>query len=159
MKVAPDTVVTLTYRLEIEGGQAPDWFTRPMKARFIYGRERIIPAVEKAIAGRQESETLTVTIPPEQAYGPYDESLINEVPLAKLKYPEKLKVGEFYEEEVTPGRKMFFLVKEIKEDRVVADFNHPAAGKNVQIIVTIDEVRPATGMDLMALQFSQAGSG
>ncbi len=159
MKVAPDTVVTLTYRLEIEDGKAPDWFSRPMKARFIYGRERIIPAVEKAIAGREEAETITVTIPPEQAYGPYDESLINEVPLENLKHPEQLKVGEFYEEDVTPGKKMFFLVKEIKEDRVVADFNHPAAGKNVRLIVTIDDVRPATGMDLLALQFNQAGSG
>ncbi len=153
-------VVTLTYSLEIEGKNTPDWFARPMRVNFLYGRDPLMPLIEEALVGRSEGEEFVVTIPPEQAYGPYDERLIQEVPLSQLKHPDLVKVGEYYQEVTPTGRQVMFLVKEILDnDKVLADFNHPAAGHNVLMKIRVDEVREATSFDYMSCDARNCGSG
>ena len=157
--VVPNAMVTLTYSLQIEGKETPDWFARPMRVNFIFGRDPLMPLLEKAIAGTKEGEELTLTIPPEQAFGPYDESLVQEIALAQLKHPDLVREGEYYQEVTPSGRRVMFLVKEIREDKVLADFNHPAAGHNVIMRIRIDEVRKLTAQDLLGCDARQCGGG
>ena len=42
------------------------------------------------------------------------------------------------------GDEMDFLIKEVKKDTVVLDFNDPMAGKTLHFDVTVREVRAAT---------------
>ncbi len=158
-KISPNTVVTLTYHLEIEGKETPSWFARPMRVNFVFGRDPLMPIIEQAITGAEEGEELTVTIPPEQAYGPYDEKLVQEIPLDQLKHPEQVKVGDYYQEVTPTGRQLMFFVKDKKDGKVVADFNHPAAGHNVIMKIKVDEVREATAFDLVACDMRNCGSG
>ncbi len=158
-KISPNTVVTLTYHLEIEGKETPSWFARPMRVNFVFGRDPLMPIIEQAITGAEEGAELTVTIPPEQAYGPYDEKLVQEIPLDQLKHPEQVKVGDYYQEVTPTGRQLMFFVKDKKDGKVVADFNHPAAGHNVIMKIKVDEVREATPFDLVACDMRNCGSG
>lgn len=159
-RVGPNMVVTLTYSLEIEGKETPEWFSRPMRVNFLFGRDPLMPIIEQAIVGRSEGEEFTVTIPPEQAYGPYDERLVQEVSLDQLKHPDMIRVGEYYQEVTPTGRQVMFLVKEkLSDEKILADFNHPAAGHNVLMKIRVDEVREATSYDLMACDIRNCGSG
>ncbi len=158
-RVVPNTAVTITYFLEIEGKETPEWFSRPMRVNFIFGRDPLMPIVEKALAGAREGEQLTIIIPPEQAFGPYKEDLVQEIFLDQLKHPELLKEGDYYQEITPTGRQIMFLVKEIQENKVFADFNHPAAGHNVIMNLKVDEIREPTICDLMACDARQCGGG
>ncbi|MBX6423983.1 peptidylprolyl isomerase [Thermosulfurimonas sp. F29] len=159
LTVGPDRLVTLVYHLEIEGEEAPEWFRRPMEASFIYGREPVLPLLERAIEGARENDEIVITIPPEQAYGPHRAHLVKEIPLSRLKHPERVKPGAYYEEVGPFGQKTFFKVLEVNGDRVKADFNHPAAGKNVLMRVRIEAVREATAQEILAAEIRRCGGG
>ncbi len=158
-RVAPNMVVTLSYQLEIEGKKTPSWFARPMRVNFVFGRDPLMPIIEQAISGAKEGDEITVTIPPEQAYGPYDEKLVQEIPLEQLKHPEQVKEGEYYQEVAPNGRQIMFYVLKKENGKVVADFNHPAAGHNVIMKIKVDEVRQATAMDFAACDMRNCGGG
>jgi len=158
-KVTPNMVVTLTYQLEIEGKETPAWFARPMRVNFVFGRDPLMPIIEQAIAGAKEGEELTVSIPPEQAYGPYDKNLVQEIPLDQLKHPEQVKEGEYYQEVTPTGRQLMFFVLKKEDGKVLADFNHPAAGHNVIMKIKVDEVRKPTAFDLAACDMRSCGGG
>ncbi|NPA49599.1 MAG: hypothetical protein GXO20_06415 [Thermodesulfobacteria bacterium] len=158
-RVAPNMVVTISYQLEIEGKKTPSWFSRPMRVNFVFGRDPLMPVIEQAISGAKEGDEITVTIPPEQAYGPYDKNLIQEIPLDQLKHPEQVKEGEYYQEVTPTGRQIMFYVLKKDDGKVVADFNHPAAGHNVIMKIKVDEVRRATAMDFAACDMRNCGGG
>ncbi len=159
-KIGPNRVVTITYQLEIEGRDTPEWFARPMRVNFLYGRDSLMPLIEETLVGRSEGDELVVTIPPEQAYGNYDERLVQEIPLSQIKHPEMIKEGEYYQEITPSGRQVMFLVKEILDDhRILADFNHPAAGHNIKMKIKVEEVREATSFDYMSCDARNCGSG
>ncbi|WP_297057148.1 FKBP-type peptidyl-prolyl cis-trans isomerase [Thermosulfurimonas sp.] len=159
LRVGPDRVVVLTYSLDIEGEEAPEWFRKPMEASFIFGREPVLPLLEKAIEGAKENDEVVITIPPEQAYGPHRAHLIKEIPLSRLKHPEKVRPGAYYEETGPFGQKTFFKILEVKGNRIKVDFNHPAAGKNVLMRVRIRAVREATPREILAAELRRCGGG
>lgn len=150
MKIEENTVVKINYSFDLKDGDLPGYMKKSFSARFIYGRERILPALEKALVGREEGDEFEVLIPCEQAYGPYNPDLINEIAISSINHPEKLKVGSYYEEIGYDGKPFGFTVNEIRKDSVLADFNHPAAGKDMILKVVITEARPASFMDILA---------
>ncbi|MGQ9745328.1 MAG: FKBP-type peptidyl-prolyl cis-trans isomerase [Dissulfurimicrobium sp.] len=151
MKIREDTVVKINYSLDLKDGDLPEHLKRSFTAKFIYGRERILPVLEKTIAGHEEGDEFEITVPCEQAYGPHNPELIKEIAISNISHPEKLKVGSYYEDIGYDGRPFGFTVKDIRKDSVLADFNHPAAGKDMILKVTIIEARPASFMDLIAI--------
>ena len=159
MRVELDKVVTVQYTLSVKDGETPPELHRTFTTSFLYGRERVLPVLEKALYGREEAESFEVEIPPQQAYGEYDPSLVSEISKEDLSYPSRLKEGEVYLEYRPDGSPLRFIVKEIKEDSVVADFNHPAAGKTLLLSAKVDEVREATAADILALMNRNTGGG
>ncbi len=159
MKIERDSFVRLVYSMSIEGEKTPEWFSRPIEVSFIFGREPIPLIIEKAILGKEQGETVEITIPPQSAYGPRLDYLVKEVDLNSLKHPEKVIPGEWYEEVSPYGSRTFFKVLEIRGDKVIADFNHPAAGKNVIMKIEVLEVRPATAYEIMAAELRACGGG
>ena len=73
MEIGPKKVVSFVYKLSDESGQelesADD---EPMK--FLFGRGQILLGLEDALKGHRAGDTVTVTLPPERAYGPYNET-------------------------------------------------------------------------------------
>lgn len=159
MKIERDAFVRLRYFMEIEGEKTPEWFSRSIEVSFIFGREPIPAIIERAILGKEVGEKVEVTIPPQSAYGPRLDYLVKEIDLKSLKHPEKVKVGEWYEEVSPYGSRTFFKVLEIRGDKVIADFNHPAAGKNVIMKIEVLEARPASAYEIMAAELRACGGG
>ncbi|MCS7199816.1 MAG: hypothetical protein RMI63_00065 [Caldimicrobium sp.] len=55
--------------------------------------------------------------------------------------------------------KPFFKILEVKNGKVKADFNHPAAGKEILMKIEILEARPATAYEIMAAELRACGGG
>jgi len=152
-KVSQDCFVRLRYRPVLQEKGLPPWLERPVEMRFVYGRERIPSPIEEAILNRTAGEKIQISLKPEQAYGPHLPYLIKEIEISSLKDPEKLKVGEWYTEENAYGEPTFFKVLKIEEGKVLADFNHPCAGKEITLEIEILEVREASPTEILIAEF------
>lgn len=93
------------------------------------GKGMLIPGFESALQGMTEGETKTVTIKSEDAYGPIREDHYQEVD--KTQIPEGTQEGDMLQAVNEQGQKMTVQVKEVKENTVILDANHPLAGKDL----------------------------
>lgn len=102
------------------------------------GTNELIPGFEEALLGMQEGERKTFLLP--KAFGEYQESLLVTVDRSDVPEDIELVVGENYQI-TTPDQQTFEVwVKEITEESVVLDANHPLAGKDIEFTVEIIEV-------------------
>ncbi len=159
MKIALDTAVHVEYTLKVKDGQTPEDLDRSFNARFIYGRDRVIPALERELLGLEVDDTLELELQPQEAFGEYDPKLVTEIPLSRIKEPGRLERGKVYQETGPDGRPVGFLVKEVGDDKVLADFNHPAAGKVLMLSATVRDVRAATATEILASMNLSSGGG
>ncbi len=108
---------------------------------FVLGVDVQYPSVETALMNKKAGDRVKVYIPPEEIFGTYDEDLVRELPRVDYKQ-ERLKAGRMYRE-VKRRTLVQFMVKEVRDDVVVADFNDPRAGTWAEFDIFVKEVRPA----------------
>jgi len=110
---------------------------------FEIGSGQVIPGFDAGVTGLQVGEKRTVTIPAEQAYGAVSEEQIIEFP--KDQFPPELKpeVGMPLQMQNQYGQAFQVVVKEVKDDVVVLDANHPLAGKDLVFDIELVEIAPA----------------
>ncbi|AKB77591.1 Peptidyl-prolyl cis-trans isomerase [Methanosarcina horonobensis HB-1 = JCM 15518] len=94
---------------------------------FTVGAGQMISGFDEAVIGMRVGEEKTVTLPPEEAYGEYDEAQVQAVPLEELNMSEKPEVGQVYSS--IYGSQ--FRVIAVNETHVTFDANHELAGKTL----------------------------
>jgi FKBP-type peptidyl-prolyl cis-trans isomerase SlpA len=139
-KVLSDSTVTVNYTGRLEDGTIFDSSMvegrEPMTAKL--GEGRLIKGFEEGLVEMSEGDTKTVEIESTEAYGEYLEYLIQEV--EKSQMPGEVEVGMQLQAQTEMGV-VQFVVKEINEETVVLDANHPLAGKKLIFdleVVSID---------------------
>ncbi|MCA9400677.1 MAG: peptidylprolyl isomerase [Candidatus Omnitrophica bacterium] len=132
--------VLFEYTLTVDGEVADSSADRgPLK--YIHGQRQIIPGLEDELAGMKVGDKKTVTVPPEKAYGLVNDQMILEV--------DKERLGEDIEPEVglsltltgDDGQSFQGVITEILEDKLIVDFNHPLAGKDLKFDVEIIDIQ------------------
>lgn len=141
MQVAMNTVVTMTYELKNSDGQVLESSTEPV-AYLHGGYDNIFPKVEEAMHGKNVGDTVEVSLEPDDAFGEYDEALVQIEPASA--FPSKdLKVGMQFEGEDETGDVVLYTITEIADGKVVVDGNHPWAGERLLFTAKITSVRAA----------------
>jgi FKBP-type peptidyl-prolyl cis-trans isomerase 2 len=148
VKVNENSFVTIDYLIRLKGGQTFPQDGVPESIAFCLGHGVMPPALEQAMAGMAVNEHKNVQLTPEEAYGEVDENLITEVDRSDFEGETDLRPGLVFETVDEENHPVYFVVIEVKADTVIIDFNHPLAGKAVEIDFTVKEVRPATPADL-----------
>lgn len=157
--IGQDKFVSIQYSFSTNDGALPAFLAQEHSSSFVFGRDRILPVLEEAIAGRTVNEEVSIHIPAREAFGPYDPDLVNEISASRVKNLSSLKEGEVYEERGPDGQPVMFTVRKIGPDSVTMDFNHPAAGKDIILNVKILEVREPSFTELMASMNLFKGGG
>jgi FKBP-type peptidyl-prolyl cis-trans isomerase 2 len=126
--VAAGDTVSVEYEGKLQDGTVFDSSEKAGKPfSFTVGAQQAIQGFDAAVIGMQEGQEKTVTIPPEKAYGQYDNTKLVELPKSQFADPDKMVVGlPIHSETGVNG-----VIKEIKNDSIVVDFNHPLAGKTL----------------------------
>ena len=106
--------------------------------KFQVGSGQIIPGFENAIIGKSVGDKVVATISPEDGYGLIREDLLVSVPLDKM--PGAVEVGQTLEAVGDNEQVVHVIVKEVNEDNVVIDGNHPLASKHLEFEIEILEV-------------------
>lgn len=139
-KVENGDTVTLTYTGTLEDGTVFDSSEGHEPIEFTLGTRMVIPGLENGVLGMIAFETKTITIPPEQAYGPLRPDMIVTAPKDKLPPDMVYEIGQQLESRQPDGRVMFATVTKITEDSVRLDTNHPLAGKTLIFDIEIVKI-------------------
>ncbi len=106
---------------------------------FVVGSGEVIQGFDNAVLGMNKGEEKEFTINPEDAYGEYNDKLKQEVPRASLPKEQEPKEGMILIVQ-TPQGGMPVKIKQVKDDGVVLDLNHPLAGKKLIFKIKILEI-------------------
>ena len=141
------SVVTLEYDLKDELGESLDNSKTSGPMVYIQGGEDILQAIEDAVDGLSIEESATAHIKPEQAYGEYDENKITKVPKSAFDGIDEIFPGMQIQEDTAEGP-MLVTIKDITNDEVLVDGNHPLAGQSLNFELVVKDVRDATKEEL-----------
>ncbi len=144
MKIEKDKVVSIEYKLSVEGNVVDESDGEPLL--FLQGRGNIIAGLEAALLGLEPGVETNVSIAPEAGYGFYEEELIQTIPVSS--FDDDLEVGGHYTGEDEDGQPLSFTVLEIEGEEALVDFNHPLAGDTLEFWVKVLNVRDATAREL-----------
>jgi len=132
--------VKIHYTGTLDDGTVFDSSNGREPLEFTLGSGGVIPGFESAVTGMSVGETKTVTIPPEQAYGQYQEEMTQQVPRSAIPPEIELQVGIILSAEAPDGSQVSFVVKAFDEEEVTIDGNHPLAGRDLTFALELIEI-------------------
>lgn len=147
MKVAKDLVVSLAYQVRTEDGVLVDEAPVTAPLEYLHGHGSLISGLEKALENRQAGNKFDVNIPANDAYGQYDENLVQRVSKDVFVGVDELQPGMRFLAETDQGP-VPVEITEVGEEDVVVDGNHMLAGQNLSFNVEIVALREATSEEL-----------
>ena len=149
------TYVRIRYTVSLESGEIikGDPADSLEYMDFVTGFEQVLPGLERRLIGSKEGDELRIEVPPEEAFGPYDSSLVQTKSFSEFPQGESLEagkwvLGENVQHRITSG----YLVKEKDSKGITLDYNHPFAGKVLIYDVLIVEERAATQEELALIK-------
>lgn len=137
-------VVTIHYTLTDNTGDTLDSSEGAEPLAYLHGAGNLIPGLEKALVGKTAGATLQATIAPEEAYGEIHAELIETVPPEAFEGVDKIEPGMAFEAQGSDGQARRIVVREVSDEGIIIDGNHPLAGVELNFDVQVVDVREAT---------------
>jgi len=147
MAIAADQVVSIHYTLKNDAGEVLDRSQADAPLTYLHGRGNLIPGLERELTGKSSGDRLQVRIVPAEAYGEYDQGLVQRVPRRALKGVRDVRVGLQLQAQTAQGARVV-TVTQLSGDLVTLDGNHPLAGQHLNFDVEVGAVRAATAAEL-----------
>jgi FKBP-type peptidyl-prolyl cis-trans isomerase SlyD len=147
VEIMADRVVLIHYTLKDDKGEVIDSSAGGEPLAYIQGHGNLVAGLEKALEGKQDGNTVEVSIAPAEGYGVRDEKLIQRVPKRSLQGAGEIKKGQQFQARTEDGMRLF-TVKAVVGDMVTLDGNHPLADQTLNFDVEIVSVREATSEEL-----------
>ena len=149
-RISEGSKVELHFSVAIENGvEIDNTRSREEPVSLTMGVGRLVPGFEKALFGLRAGDRRTVSLPPDDAFGPWNSENIQK--FDTIKFEQTPIIGNMIEFEDKAKQSLFGVVKSVNEDITEIDFNHPLAGKDITFEVEIFKVTPAgqQGVKLM----------
>ncbi len=147
MAIEENQIVSLEYEVK-DGDTVVDSNVGAEPLVFMFGKGQIIPGLEAGIQNMNIGEKGDLLVKAADAYGEYNADATQEVPKDQFAGIELTKGMSLYGQG-EDGATVQVVVKDIKDDSVIIDFNHPLAGKDLMFAVTINNVRDASAEEAM----------
>lgn len=147
MLIAEDKVVSFHYRLSEPGQEAVDDSRDGQPVVYLHGHDGMLPGLEEALTGKQIGDMFTVTLSPEQAYGPRREDAVQRISVKRVINPGNRKVnyrpGMVVQVNTDHGPREVTVIKAGLKT-IDVDTNHPMAGRTLQFEIEVMDVRDAS---------------
>ncbi len=147
MAITDNQVVSIEYEVR-SGGTVVDSNVGGQLLTFMVGKQQIIPGLEEEVCKMSMGDKGDVLVPAAKAYGDYNEEALQEVPKEQFAGID-LNVGMSLYGQSEDGSTVQVTVKEIQDEAVTIDYNHPLAGQDLMFTVSIANVREATEEEAM----------
>jgi peptidylprolyl isomerase len=108
---------------------------------FTIGEKNMLPGFENAVVGMQKGDIKTITLSPEDAYGPHKKELVSV--MEKSGFPKEipLEAGKRLRVRTQDGKYVIVTIKDITDDSIVIDENDPLAGKTLTFKIELVEIK------------------
>ena len=123
--------VKVHYTGTLNNGQVFDSSKERDPLEFTLGTGMVIPGFDAAVSGLEVGESITTTIPVDQAYGPYQKEMVAEIEKQNIPADFELAVGQRLQMQVPGGDAMAVTITDIQGEMVTLDGNHPLAGQDL----------------------------
>ena len=133
MAIELNKVVTLNFTLSDETGNVLDSTDQGGPFSYISGSGMVLPKLEEAVNGMIIGTKKQLKLDAKDGYGEYNEDAIQAV--GKENFPQDfiLEAGMEYMASNPDGVQMPFVITSVEDETVTIDFNHPLAGKNLNL--------------------------
>ncbi|RYM32048.1 peptidylprolyl isomerase [Brumimicrobium glaciale] len=139
-QVKQNDKVKVHYTGKLANGEVFDSSEGRDPMEFQVGTGQLIPGFENGVIDMKVNEKKTIVIPSTEAYGEPREELIQEVPRDKLPQEIQPEIGMGLVSKTPDGQEIQLVVKEVKEDAIIVDGNHPLAGQELTFDVEVVEI-------------------
>ncbi len=133
-------IVEIFFEGKLEDGTVFDKTDEKEPLKIKIGEGKILPAVENTIKEMKVGESKEVVVEPEDAFGPYIDELVADIPRSAINPDLKLELGMVLIIKLPTGKRYPARVIDIKDDSVKIDLNHPLAGKRLIFLITLVKV-------------------
>lgn len=130
--VRADSLITLNYRVASTDGE--EWVSTFgfSPAVIQLGCGELAPPFEACLVGQVVGARCDVMLDAAQAFGPRQAELIRRVKRASLPTSAAIEINARAELNAPSGQTLSGIIREIDNDSVLIDFNHPFAGKSIR---------------------------
>ncbi len=107
---------------------------------FTIGQKSMLPGFENAVIGMHKGETKTITLPPEETYGPHKKELVHVMDRSGFPQEINLEIGKRLRVRTQDGKHAIVTIKDFTEDNIVIDGNDPLAGKTLTFKIELVDI-------------------
>lgn len=138
-KLADDNSVIDT--TDIEVAKNNDLYSEKNKAQFkplivCVGQGQVIKGLDESFIDKKETDSYSIEVPVEKAFGKKNSKLIQLIPTSVF---TKQKIRPMVGLQVNVDNS-FGVIRSVSGGRVIVDFNHPFAGKDLKYDVKINKI-------------------
>jgi peptidylprolyl isomerase len=112
--------------------------TEPME--FVIGAGQLIPKFEAAVIGLEPGQSITVSIPADDAYGQRAEEMVAVIERSEIPAGINPEPGHQMEVILEDGSPLPVLVTEVTDTTITLDGNHPLAGRDLIFTIRLIEI-------------------
>lgn len=146
MAIEANQIVSIEYEVR-DGENVVDSNIGGAPLVFMFGKSQVISGLESGIVNMKTGEKSDVMVKAVDAYGDYNNDAQQELPREQFAGID-LNPGMTLYGQGEDGGTVQVTVKEVKDENVIIDFNHPLAGKDLMFTVTINSVRDASAEEV-----------
>ncbi|MEM3126998.1 MAG: peptidylprolyl isomerase [Candidatus Woesearchaeota archaeon] len=106
---------------------------------FEVGSGQLIQGFDTAVVGMKVGDEKNIKLKPEQAYGQPNPELLQKLPFTKRPDFDP-KPGQVLTLQDPMGRVIRAFIKEVGEDSITVDLNHPLAGKSLNFRIKVVDI-------------------
>jgi len=130
--VHADSLITLNYRVASTDGE--EWVSTFgfSPAVIQLGCGELAPPFEACLIGQAVGARCDVMLDSAQTFGPRQAELVRRVKRASLPVAAEIAINARAELNAPSGQTLSGIIREIDNDSVLIDFNHPLAGKSIR---------------------------
>ncbi len=151
--IAAGQNVSIHYRLTLDDGAIVEDLFKGDPMVYEHGSGRIVPGLERQLAGKTAGDECTLQVEAAEAYGEYDPSAEQVVLRNQFPATADIQPGISFQANGPQGPVSVWVSK-VEGDNVTISTNHPLAGQRLTFQVRIVDVREAS-----AKQAAPADSG
>jgi FKBP-type peptidyl-prolyl cis-trans isomerase 2 len=127
--------VKFAYTIKMGSDDIP---SQVQEVEYEHGKTNIIPQLEQGLTGLSVGDKKKIMLTAQQGDIPYDQDKVQEISKDTFQGGQDLAVGKVVQlNDQNTGQVSTGTIKEIKENDLVVDFNHPLAGKDVEFDVEV----------------------
>jgi FKBP-type peptidyl-prolyl cis-trans isomerase 2 len=133
--------VKIHYTGRLTNGEQFDSSAGREPLAFTLGSGMVIKGFDTGVSGMTVGEKKTINIPVDEAYGAVNEQMIFEFPKSNMPADMQVEAGMQLMMNNGEGQQLPVMVKEVKEEVIIIDANHPLAGQELVFdleLVSID---------------------